>query len=199
MRGFNSCFFILLGFVLFSCKNDKDAKTKDDSAIRYRYYNLQNRGWKSLTHSQKVDNINFTATEVPIVYYLLKDNKDDDLIKVDSLYEENKRDRIVEFEFQDQDEEDLLLEKFTNLDYQKGVEYMSFTIQDDFSVVTSKKDTIPCSGVIFERNFKIAPYHKLMLFFSGINPNDKIQLIYKDNLFRKGTLKFRFKEPILNL
>jgi hypothetical protein len=92
-----------------------------------------------------------------------------------------------------------LEDKFTNLDYQKAVEYMSFTIQKDFSVITSKNDTIQCSGVMFERNFKIAPYHKLLLFFSGINPNDKIQLVYQDNLFKKGTLKFRFKEPILKL
>jgi hypothetical protein len=61
-------------------------------------------------------------------------------------------------------------------------------------VVTAKKDTIPCSGVTFERNYKIAPYQKVLLFFSGIDPNDKIQLVYNDYLFRKGTLKFKFKD-----
>jgi hypothetical protein len=65
----------------------------------------------------------------------------------------------------------------------------------DFYVVTSKNDTIPCSGVNFERNFKIAPFQKVLLFFSGIDPNDKIQLVYKDYLFKKGTLKFKFKDP----
>ncbi|MFN7676735.1 hypothetical protein [Flavobacterium sp.] len=150
-------------------------------------------------HNQKVDNIDFTATEVPIIYYLLKDSPNQDLIATDSIYEQNKRERLIEFVFQDESEEDLLEDKFTNLDYQKAVEYMSFTIQKDFSVITSKNDTIQCSGVMFERNFKITPYHKLLLFFSDINPNDKIQLIYQDKLFKKGTLKFRFKEPILKL
>ena len=64
----------------------------------------------------------------------------------------------------------------------------------DFVVVTSKKDTIACSGVTFERNYKIAPYQKIMLFFPNIAPNEKIQLIYNDKLFRKGILKFKFKD-----
>jgi len=37
------------------------------------------------------------------------------------------------------------------------------------------------------------------LFFSGIDPNEKIQLIYKDQLFRKGTLKFKFKDTFTEI
>lgn len=189
---------ILLFLVLsiFSCKDEKNA---DDSDIRFRYYNLEKQGWKSKTHSQKVDAINFTATEVPIQYYLLKEKGNTDLLSIDSIYEKNKRDRIIEFVFENDNQDDLLKDKYTNLDYQKAVEYMSFGIQNDFLVVTPKNDTIRCAGVLFERNFKVAPNNKVLLFFSNINPNDKIQLVYKDNLFKKGTLKFRFKEPILKL
>jgi len=197
MKVFNIYTSFVMLIIFISCKNDNDIKS--DSEIRHRYYNLEKQGWKSKIHIQKVDNIDFTATEVPIIYYLLKDSPNQDLIATDSIYEQNKSERVIEFVFQDESEEDLLEDKFTNLDYQKAVEYMSFTIQKDFLVITSKNDTIQCSGVMFERNFKIAPYHKLLLFFSDINPNDKIQLIYQDKLFKKGTLKFRFKEPILKL
>ncbi len=199
MRGLSSCFFIFF-LVMTSCFNRQDDDYVDDSEIRYRYFNLQNNGWKSKTQTQEVDEINFTATEVPIVYYLLKNNQNgQDLIKVDSLYELNKTERVIEFNFVEDSEEDLLQEKFTGMEYQNSVEYLSFTIAKDFYLVTSKNDTVTCEGVLFERDFKSTPNHKLMLFFSGISPNEKIQLVYKDYLFNKGTLKFRFKEPIINL
>jgi hypothetical protein len=181
-------FFVLL---LFSCKKEKN---KDDSEIRDRYFNLEKIGWKSRVYTQKVEDIGFTATEVPIQYYLLKDKGNEDLFLVDSLYEENKTERVMEFVFQQDEEKDLLSKDFTGMEYTDAVKYMSFGLDKDFYVVTSKKDTIPCSGVSYERRYKIAPYQKVLLFFSGIDPNDKIQLVYNDYLFRKGTLKFKFKD-----
>jgi hypothetical protein len=193
----NSGILLILLF-LISCKNE-ESKIDQSDTIRFRYYNLENAGWKSRQHSQKVENIIFTATEVPIQYYLLKDKGNENLNAVDSIYEKNKKERIIEFTFQDENEDDLLKEKYTKIDYESSVKYMSFFIDKDYYVVTSKNDTIKCSGVTFERSFKITPYNKVLLFFSNINPNEKIQLVYQDNLFRKGTLKFRFKEPIINL
>lgn len=191
-------FSLFLGLPFLSCKKGENV-FKDDSALRYQYFNLEHRGWKSKNYAQNVDNIKFVATEVPIQYYLLKDKGNEDLFMIDSLYESNKTERVIEFTFHEKDEKDLLTEEFTSLSYKKSVEYLSFTIQNDFSVITSKNDTISCSGVLHERNFKVAPFNKVMLFFSGIDPNENIQLIYKDNLFKKGTLKFQFNEPILNL
>ncbi len=193
MKELNKYFFLLFVFVLFSCK--KEDKTIDDSEIRDRYFQLEKIGWKSKVYNQIVDDINFTATEVPIQYYLLKDKGKEDLFLVDSLYEQNKTERVIEFTFHQDEEKDLLDQKFTNMSFDDGVKYLSFALDKDFYVVTSKKDTIPCSGVSYERGFKITPYQKVLLFFSGIDPNDKIQLIYNDVLFRKGLLKFKFKDP----
>lgn len=193
MKELNKYYFILLIFILFSCK--KEDKATDDSEIRDRYFNLEKIGWKSRVYNQYVDDINFTATEVPIQYYLLKDKGNENLKLVDSLYEENKTERIIEFTFHQDEEKDLLKDSFTGMSYEDGVKYMSFGLDKDFYVVTSKNDTISCSGVTYERNYKIAPYQKVLLFFSGIAPNDKIQLIYNDILFRKGMLKFKFKDP----
>lgn len=189
LNKFISSVFLLL--LIISCKNDKEL---DDSEIRDRYFQLEKVGWKSKTHTQKIDDIGFTATEVPVQYYLLKDLGNEDLFNVDSIYQENKKERIVEFIFEQEEEKDLLDEKFTGITYEEGLKYMSFSIAKDFYVVTSKKDTIPCAGVNYERSYKIAPYQKVLLFFSGIEPEDKIQLIYNDNLFKKGTVKFRFKD-----
>lgn len=190
-------FFMLLIFAFFSCSK-KETK-KDDSDVRFRYFNLEKIGWKSKNYTQKVDKIIYTATDVPIQYYLLKDQGDVDLIKVDSVYENNKTEKVIEFVFENENEDDLLKEKYTNLEYKNSLEYMSFKIQNDFFIVTSKMDTVECSGAVFERDFKVSSHNKIILFFSGIDPNEKIQLIYNDKLFGKGILKFKFKEPILNL
>lgn len=194
MKVLNSFFIAFSLMILFSCSKEKKT-VRDDSQIRDRYYNLQKIGWKSKVYNQKVDDIDFRATEVPVQYYLLKDKGNQDLFLVDSLYERNKNDRVIEFTFTQEDEKDILDREFTGMNYDDAVKYMSFGLDKDFFIVTAKNDTIPCSGVLFERSYKIAPYQKVMLFFSGIDPNEKIQLIYKDYLFKKGTLKFKFKDP----
>ena len=190
---------ILLMVSFITINRDKKKKTSTltdhDGSIREKYFRLENKGWKSNSRTQTIDQINFTATEVPIEYYLLKNNGNDNLFLIDSLYQKHKNERILEFQFEHDQEKDLLLEEFTQRDYKKSVEYMAFTIKKDFYAITSKtKDTIECQGIIFERNFKIAPYKKLLLFFSGINENESLKLIYKDQLFGKGTIKFNLKE-----
>jgi len=190
MKVINS--LLCLFFFLVSCKGKEEVE--DDSEIRYRYFSLEKSGWKSREHNQKIDDINFTAAEVPISYYILKNEGNEDLFKIDSIEKANQNERVLEFNFVQEDEKDLLGEKFTGLNYDESVKYMSFGIADDFFVVTSKKDTIKCSGVTMERNFKIAPYQKVLLFFTGIAPEDEIQLIYNDRLFKKGIMKFKFQE-----
>ncbi|MNL09186.1 hypothetical protein D3C87_1299360 [compost metagenome] len=193
MKGYKYSLFIFFVLIATSCK--KSENINNDSEIRDRYFNLEKIGWKSRSYTQVVDDIGFTAIEVPIQYFLLKSQGIENLAHIDSLYEQNKRERVIEFIFQQDEEKDLLNQDFTGLDYTNSVKYMSFGLDKDFYVVTSKKDTILCSGVNYERNYKIAPFQKVLLFFSGIDPNDKIQLIYNDYLFKKGTLKFKFKDP----
>lgn len=197
MKDLNKLVFVLFLCVLSSCK--KDSKSIDDSEIRDRYFNLEKIGWKSRVYTQKIEDIGFTATEVPVQYYLLKDLGTEDLKTVDSLYEQNKRERIIEFTFQQEEEKDLLAKDFTGIEYTDAVKYMSFNLDKDFYAVTSKNDTIKCSGVTYERTYKIAPYQRVLLFFSGIDPNEKIRLVYNDFLFRKGTLKFKFKDTYTQL
>ncbi|RYE52548.1 MAG: hypothetical protein EOP48_16260 [Sphingobacteriales bacterium] len=194
MREANKYLLFIVFLALYCCKEEPKSRKEDDSSIRSRYYNLQNAGWKSTVYAQKVGDITFSATEVPILYYLLKDQGSGNLPQVDSLYEQNKRDRIFEFTFAQDDEKDILANEFTGMSYTDGVKYMSFALDKDFYAVTSKFDTIHCTGVNFERSYKIAPYQKVMLFFSGIDPNEKLQLVYDDFLFKRGTLKFKFKD-----
>lgn len=191
MSTIKNLFFILLAINLFSCSKNKENK---EEQLREQYFRLENIGWKSRTYQQNIEDLQFKATEVPIQYYLLKSQGNQNLTYIDSIYQANKTERVIEFVFQQEEEKDLLQQEFTGMDYTQSVKYMSFGLEKDFYVVTSKNDTIACSGVTYERNYKIAPYQKVLLYFSGIQPEEKIQLIYTDYLFRKGTVKFQFKD-----
>lgn len=183
-----SCLFIV------GCGKESTNKNKDAETLRYKYYNLQKNGWKSRSHTHLLDHINYTATEVPLEFYIAKEMGVENIVATDSVYNENERDRILEFEFLHDEEKDLIRQ--TSLNHDETVKYLSFGIQNDFYVVTQKSDTIKCSGVLYERTFKVAPSERLLLFFTGINPGDKIQLVYNDRLFGKGTIKFRFNEKL---
>ncbi len=165
---------------------------------QYKVYESPNGNWKSLTVRKYINDINYTATEVPLQYYLLKNNTNAPE-KVALLAKELERERIVEVEFQHTNGVDLLLDTYTNRSYEASVKYMAFGIEKDFSVVTSSNDTIACSGVNFERNFKLAPFKRILLYFNGIAPEDKIKLLYEDRLFGNGIMKFNFGTAPLKL
>ena len=194
MKAVSSLFIVVFFLLLINCKKKSD--NNDETAIIEKYFRLEKLGWKSNQYSQHVDQLTFAVAEVPLAYYILKDLGNEDIKKVDSIDQANKSERIFEFEFVHDKEPELLEKEYTGLDYTEGVKYISFKINEDFYVVTSKHDTIRCSGSTFERSFKIFPSHKILLFFTGIPPQDQIQLVYQDRLFKKGTLKFKFIERI---
>jgi hypothetical protein len=185
-------FFLLLCSIQYACEDDKNSS--EIKSTIYKLYQLENAGWKSKSVTHYINDIQYKATEVPIEYYLLKDQGANNLTRVDSLTKKLNRERVVEVEFEHIKNKDLLKEEFTRLDYNKSVMYLASTISKDFKAVTSKNDTIECAGVHFERNFKVAPYKKVILFFGDIEPNETIQLIYEDRLFNNGIFKFKFNE-----
>ena len=71
MRVINNLFICFMLVLFTACKDEE--KQIDDSEIRYRFFNLEKAGWKSREHTQRVDDIGFTATEVPIPYYILNE------------------------------------------------------------------------------------------------------------------------------
>jgi len=193
---FKNIMLVVLVLVFCSCKKDEKSIAKTDS---YKIYQLADAGWKAKKVNRYLGNINYTVTEVPLQYYILKDQGDENLQKVDSIYKSHHRERVLEIEFHHDEEKDLLESEFTKRNYEESVKYMAFKIQKDFTIVTSAQDTIQCAGVQFERNFKVAPFKRALLYFGDINPEDEIQLIYNDELFGNGIIKYKFKETPIKL
>ncbi|MEO1032274.1 MAG: hypothetical protein AAFX55_12755 [Bacteroidota bacterium] len=184
---------LLLSIIMLVYSCHKHNKTAKDT---YENYIVGNKEWKSKKVSHSIDLLSYTATEVPIQYYILKNGSKKDH---DSAYIASSRERIIEIEFEHQDGKDVLLEEFTRKAYEDSVKYMSFFIEKDFEVVTESNDTIKCAGVNFERNYNVAPFKRILLYFNNINPNENIRLIYNDVLFGNGIIEFNFVEQPLKL
>ncbi|MFP9099827.1 hypothetical protein ACLI09_12295 [Flavobacterium sp. RHBU_24] len=199
MRVTGSAILVLILFMITCCGPNKEDALKVGSAIKAKYFKMEQNGWKSFTHTQNIDEINYTATQVPLDYYILKKEGIDDLNKADSISKANEEERIIEFEFLHEEEQDLLKDEKARLDYESAIKYMSFNIKDDFYLVTASHDTIRSEGVLFERTFNVSPSNKLLIFFSGVKANQPVQLVYDDKLFGKGVLKFNFKEKITKI
>lgn len=194
MMAMNKCVFFLLFLMLASCKDKSEVKGE------FKYFKSKTAEWKSKTQSRAVGELEFTAVVVPPSYYVLKDIQQETPEIIDSVENVTKHEKIVEFEFRHHNNKDIFLKEITGKSYDEGIKYMSFEIEKDFCLVTSKNDTIPCAGATFERNFKIAPYQKILLFFTGIPENDEnLQLIYHDKLFQKGILKYQLKQNLTKL
>ncbi len=191
--------FICVTSILLSILSCSTDKKKEETKVEYKLFNLEKSGWKSKSISHFLSGIEYKATLVPLQYYILKNEGVNNFERVDSIYQSIKNERVIEVEFQQEKEEDLLKSEYTNLDYESAVKYMSFSIEKDFKVVTQSGDTISCSGVTFERNFKVAPFKRLLLHFGNISPAEDIKLIYEDNLFGNGILKFKFTETPIKL
>ncbi len=184
-------FCALITLVIHSACQDDASGSLDPT---YKSFAINQSQWKSKTMGHFVHEITYRATEVPITYYLLKNQGINNLPKVDSLAMQMQNERIIEFEFEHLRSKDLLIEEFTSRSYEEAVKYLASSIQKDFVAITSSNDTIACSGVHFERNFNVAPYKRVLLYFGNVPPNEPIQLLYQDHLFNNGPFQFKFDE-----
>jgi len=204
-------FAITIVLLIGSCKNEKhtDDRTKLESSKgindgvdnnnaynsdkNFKNFKFNNISYRANKKTQKIGNIYYTATELPLEYYIKKNLKITNLDSLRMLLDDMRNERVIEFEFQEESKKDLLDKEFTMLEYKKSVEYMAFKIKKDFFAITSKNDTISCSGVLFERNYKIAPYKKVLVFFKNIEDKERIKIVYSDVIFGNGIIKFNLK------
>ncbi|WP_428741577.1 hypothetical protein [Tenacibaculum sp.] len=156
-----------------------------------KFFEFNNQDYKGFKKTILIEDVFYTAAILPKDYYILKnlDQKD----SLDLYREKLKKEEVIQLDFQQIEGEDLFKKK--NFDYEKCVKYLSFNIKRDFYAITSKGDTIKPKGVFFERNYTLAPYKRVLIFFSfPYEINTEVKLVYNDKLFEKGILKFLLKK-----
>jgi len=83
-------------------------------------------------------------------------------------------------------------------DYQQQVNYCSFNMQKDIKLIDGK-DTLNCVLFHYERTFDVVPYGHFTLGFEPIKSalvNTKV-LLFSDQLFKNGMIKFTFSPKLL--
>lgn len=82
--------------------------------------------------------------------------------------------------------------------YNDRINYMSFRMQKDI-ILVQENDTLFPGIFHFERIFEIAPFATVMLAFdnSKINLEKEFTIIYNDQLFNKGYIKYYYQPNLL--
>ena len=171
------CFVFFL-FLIFSCR-ENNYKREEQIDNKFNVFKSQ----------KTFDNIQMSA------YVLPKENIIENL---DSRNNELDSELILGFEINSADG-DVFDISNTNKNFDETFKYVSFKIFKDFKLLTNKGDTIQCIGAHFERTYDVAPYKRLLLYFSDINQNEEQYLIYNDKLFNKGIVKFNLKSSPIKL
>ena len=135
------------------------------------------------------EDIKYRAIRIDTETYLKTKNLDVDEMKI--ALEELKDEQLFYFEFEETQKQDLL-KKYFNHNMDQSVSYISFDIENDFKIVNGLKDTIQASYSIYERNFHVAPFERVLLGFNEVSSEEEVELIYKDILFKKGEMVFHF-------
>lgn len=89
----------------------------------------------------------------------------------------------------------LKIDLVDNAIYDKRLMYLLGQIQNDFKII-NEDDTINCSLHHFERGYGLNNAVNLTLLFPKPKEIDDITLIYDDNLFGAGIIKYRFKKEL---
>jgi hypothetical protein len=204
--------FVLVILTSTGCTNNKEPKVDAESnqpvqIMANDQFHLSNefhfKGGIILLEEKGVENednpiqeitiarndIKYRAKKIPTALYLK--NKGLEGKELEEAVKEVNGEQLFYFEFEEKLKQDLIKKYFEdNLDQQ--ISYMSFEIYNDFKLINSKGDTINSDYSLYERNFHVAPYERILLSFSGVDPDEEVQLIYKDNLFGKGKFDFQF-------
>lgn len=87
-------------------------------------------------------------------------------------------------------------DEFNNMN--SRIQHYSFEAQNDFFLVNGN-DTLPCKLSHYSRNYNLTPTVDLSLTFDKTDPQHDLKLIYADNQFNLGKIKFVFhREDIEN-
>jgi len=148
--------------------------------------------------NRKVGDFGFAVQHQPIPYMILQ-NAGKEKISQKELEKEVKEQEGLQyytFSIRSVDGKDVLNNSF-NITYQERLEYFSFGIDKDLSLVEGE-DTLQCVMHHYERNYNISPEVRITVAFEqkaserNLNHTDKT-FIFSDHVLGTGTVKMKIK------
>lgn len=217
MNFFKSILYIVTLSILFACGDERDEENNkpiDKNEVGHvERKELSVNGFKSWSNKQdenvlvkkkKIKEFNYTLKYLPIDLMVLKELKGEIVSqqKMDSLRKDYEGMEYFELRIQIDDYNDepakYMLDNPT--DYQTRIAYMAFTMQNDLMLVTETNKEVSCRLFHFERTYSVAPYCTFLMGFSKEEIGDEMgkTVVYNDNLFNKGLIKFNWTSATLN-
>lgn len=182
----------------FYAGNDK---LSSEEYVNY-WVNLDTRS--DFVKSKKIAEFNYTLKYLPLEFLISNDlgKTNPSQVQIDSLktsyegmeYYELKisiddfKNETIKYQLQDMGQ------------YQNRLSYVSFSMQNDITMVVNQERIAPCKLYHFERTFGLAPYMKVLIGFSKEDMSNNITertIVFNDNLFNKGLIKFNWSSQKL--
>ena len=198
-----------------SCQNDETIKDKSEAISENA--TLENVGMEmplvefnawvaaeenNLVKSKSVSEINYKMSFVPKELMAFNELKSQEYTKEEFETALTHYKDMSYFNFRieiPEGEGELLKHKLSSpQQYDARINYMSFKMQQDIILVQNNDTLFP--GIFhFERIFEIAPFTTVMIAFDNqkFNPEKEFTIIYNDQLFNKGYLKYYYQPNLL--
>lgn len=151
---------------------------------------------KEKTISEFNYKIKYLPTEQLVINELNKSNKPITTENMNTLKKEYEGMEYFEMRVQVENYNDELAKYLVSdmSEYQTRIVYMAFAMQNNLKLATELSEEIPCKLFHFERTYGITPYTTFLFAFSkqDIGNANERTVIYDDELFNKGRLKFNW-------
>lgn len=152
---------------------------------------------------EELEDFVYTAVWLPAEYSLLANfgSIPSDEKEVEALLQEYRQQQIIQLEIKNTKfSGELLKFELTAPDqYAERLSYISSYIQYDVLLLCGS-DTLPCLNAVFERGYDAQGLLRVQLVFPGCMETDKNkkQLLFNDQLFNAGPLRFSFGRENVN-
>jgi hypothetical protein len=187
----------------FDLKYENEYKTTKFYELEFSSDELANwvsaSGNSILTKTKKIEEYNYTLKYLPLDYLISNELKKSEISKkeYDSLKAEYEGMEYYEMRIQiDGFNDETAKYQLDDMGlYQQRIVYMSFAMQENLKLVTETGKEIPCDLFHFERTYAVAPYATFLMGFAKDKIGDakEYTVIFDDNLFNKGLLKFNWE------
>jgi len=183
----NNLFIILISF---SCVEKKKLKPNE-------YISYMNSNENSFTRERKFNNIKYKLKIQPAEILALHENDlSAEKIQKSINYYKDKLNFILIIE--DDGSYKVRSTVFEKEKYGTVLSYANTDLKKDFTLINGK-DSVYCSLLHLESANSIQPVIRMTIGFTGIQKLESdLTLIYNDNIFSNGPLKFYYSKEALN-
>ena len=181
-------FFGLLIVIIISCRKKLD---KEEYAI---FVTDPENGFRK---TQTIGEFELSVLYEPTDYIVSKEFDKNDESKIESRKKELSEFEHFQFRLKLIEGGNILKYKETfNHNESSRINHFSFETKNDF-ILVSDSDTLTCKIAIYSRNYNLTPTIDLSLTFDKVNTDEDFRLIYHDQQFDLGKVKFLFKKEDL--